>query len=82
MQKVTEAGSSWSKTSLRAMDSRMPFHSMPVGLAERGDQALPARLGAGAAGVEHQAHGHVELAHGILRALEVAAHPVETVGNA
>ena len=35
-----------------------------------------------AAGIEHQAHGHVELAHGVLGPLEVAAHPVEAVGNA
>ena len=60
----------------------LPFQSMLRGLAQRGHQALPARLHVGAAGVEHQAHGHVELAHGILRPLQVAAHPVEAVGNA
>ena len=64
------------------MDSRSPFHSRPVGIAERGEQPLPAGFGAGAAGVEHQAHGDVELAHGVLGPLEVAAHPVEAVGNA
>ena len=51
-------------------------------LAQRGHKALPARLRAGAAGIEHQAHGHVELAHGVLGPLQIAAHPVEAVGNA
>ncbi len=58
----------------------VPLHS--IRLAQRRHHALPARLRVGAAGVEHQAHGHVEQAHGILRALQVAAHPVEAVGNA
>ena len=51
-------------------------------LAEGGEEALPAGFRIGAAGVEHETHGHVELAHGILSALEVAAHPIETVGYA
>ena len=52
------------------------------GIAERGNEALPVGFGAGAARVEHEAHGDVELAHGILGPLEVAAHPIEAVGNA
>ena len=39
-------------------------------------------FGAGAAGVEHETHGDVELAHSVLGPLEVAAHPIEAVGNA
>ena len=58
----------------------LPLHAR--GLAERGKEALPAGFEVGAAGVEQEAHGHVELAHGVLGALEVAAHPVETVGYA
>ena len=52
------------------------------GLAEGGEEVLPSRFRAGAAGVEHEAHGYVELAHGVFGALQVAAHPVEAVGNA
>ena len=82
MQKVTEAGLSLSKTSVagHGFEVAVPLHA--GGLAERGHQPLPALFRAGAAGIEHEAHGYVELAHGILSPLEVAAHPVETVGNA
>src|ERR1017187_9870478 len=58
----------------------LPLHA--GGLAKRGEEALPAGFEVGASGVERKAHGHVELAHGIFGALEVAAHPVETVGYA
>src|ERR1035438_2674621 len=44
--------------------------------------AIPPCLRAGVAGVEHQAHGYVQLTHGVLCPLQVAAHPVETVANA
>ncbi len=50
-------------------------------IAERRYEALPVGFGAGAAGVEHETHGDVELAHGVLSPLEVAAHPIEAVGN-
>src|SRR5664279_4316777 len=43
---------------------------------ERRHESLPACLGRSAAGIEHQAHGHVQLAHGILCPFEVAAHPI------
>ncbi len=51
------------------------------GITQRSYKPLPMRFGAGTAGVEHQAHGHVELAHGVLRSFQVAAHPVEAVSN-
>ena len=53
-----------------------------LGIAKRRQQACPACFGRGAAGVEHQAHGDVELAHRVFCPLQVAAHPVEAVGNA
>src|SRR5580698_5130305 len=58
----------------------VPFNACRI--AQGCNQKLPAGFGAGAAGVEHQVHGHVELANGILRPLKVAAHPVEAIGNA
>ena len=51
-------------------------------LAQRGDEILPARLVGIATGVEHEAHRDIELAHGVLGTLEIAAHPVEAVSNA
>lgn len=62
------------------LDATVPLHLHR--LAECGHHALPSHLHVGAAGIEHQAHGHVEQAHRILRSLQVAAHPVEAVGNA
>ena len=50
--------------------------------AEGRGHLLPALLRVGAAGVEHQAHGHVEQARSILSPLQIAAHPVEAVGDA
>src|ERR1039457_7405045 len=43
----------------------LPLHA--GGLAEGGEEALPASFEVGSAGVERKAHGHVELAHGIDR---------------
>ena len=57
-----------------------PFKALRI--PKGSDEALPMGFGAGTAGVEHEAHSHVELAHGVFGALEVAAHPIEAVGNA
>src|ERR1700722_7334927 len=57
----------------------VPLHACRV--AKRSHHALPARLGTRVAGIKHQAHGYVELTDGVLRPLQVAAHPVETVAN-
>ena len=38
-------------------------------ITERSDEALPVGLRADAAGIEHEAHGHVELTYRVLSAL-------------
>jgi hypothetical protein len=48
-----------------------------LGLAEGGDEAQPAVVGAGGALVEHEIQVDVEEAGGVLCALEVTAHPVQ-----
>jgi len=52
------------------------------GLTQCGDHPMPALLGVGTARIEHEAHGDIEQARGVLSPLEIAAHPVEAVGNA
>src|SRR3569833_77575 len=56
-----------------------PFETCRI--AQCSNETLPVRFGACSAGIEHEAHGYIELAHGVLGALEVAAHPEEAVGN-
>ena len=53
-----------------------------LGAAQLHQQALPAAVRTGRALVQHQAQIHVKQARGVLRALDVAAHPVQAVGNA
>ena len=51
-------------------------------LADGGEDSLPSAFGGRARFIEHEAHVDVEQAHGVFGALEVAAHPIETVGYA
>src|SRR5581483_12387453 len=62
------------------LDVAVPLKS--AGVAKRSNQLRPAHLLGGAAGVEHQIEGHIELTDSILRPLEVTAHPIEAVRNA
>jgi hypothetical protein len=50
-------------------------------VAEGAEHATPAVLGAGGALVEHEIEVDVEETGGMLGALEIAAHPVEAVGD-
>ena len=51
-------------------------------VAEGVQHALPTAVGAGGGFVEHEVEVDVEQARGVFGALDVAAHPVETVGDA
>jgi hypothetical protein len=51
------------------------------GIAEGEQDALPAAIGAGSALVEHEVQVDVEQTRGVLGALEVTGHPVETIGD-
>ncbi len=58
----------------------LPLHMLRI--AERLQHALPAAVGGAGALVEHQRQVHVEQAHGVLGALQITGHPVQTVGDA
>jgi hypothetical protein len=58
----------------------VPFEAL--GLTESLEQTHPAAVGAGGALVEHEVEVHVEQARSVFGALEVAAHPVERIGDA
>ncbi len=63
------------------MESKSPFQASDARIAERGDEALPARFRAGAAGIEHETRRDIELANRILGSLEITAHPIKAVGD-
>src|ERR1700676_8561 len=49
---------------------------------QRGNRAKPTLFRGKLCGIQNQTVGRLENARGIVRPLEIAAHPVETVGNA